>query len=88
MIRSVITHNYQVSNTGKEGVLRFFCSFQLDVAEGDVISLLQRFKSLQEERIYTYNLFHEYVSLNADSFARRIEKLPSAEFGGIKREHS
>ncbi|XP_003744770.1 required for excision 1-B domain-containing protein isoform X2 [Galendromus occidentalis] len=31
----------------------------LDVAEGDVIYLLQKFKALQEERIYTYNVFHE-----------------------------
>lgn len=33
--------------------------FQLDVAEGDVISLLQKFKALQEERIYAYNIFHQ-----------------------------
>ncbi|OQR66412.1 hypothetical protein BIW11_14178 [Tropilaelaps mercedesae] len=32
---------------------------QLDVADGDVISLLKKFKALQEERAYTYNLFHE-----------------------------
>lgn len=31
----------------------------LDVAEGDVISLLKKLKALQEERAYTYNLFHE-----------------------------
>lgn len=36
-----------------------FLSFQLDMAEGDVISLLKKFKALQEERAYTYNLFHE-----------------------------
>lgn len=36
-----------------------FYPFQLDVAEGDVISLLKKFKALQEERAYTYNLFHE-----------------------------
>jgi len=31
----------------------------LDIAEGDVITLLQKFRALQEERAYTYNIFHE-----------------------------
>jgi len=31
----------------------------LDTAEGDVITLLQKFRALQEERAYTYNIFHE-----------------------------